>query len=279
MSSPTDDPPPSTSTAGAGGATPLDAGDPEPGSGGHEKRRSARQPVTLLVEYEGADDLLGDYTENLSSGGMFVGTTRAMEIGAPIRLVLSFPGLLESIAIEGCVRWNRGRDPDDPAVEAGIGIEFLPGASRDRLAAIIERIRARDPKVVVRMVRVLVVEDNPLVSSLIQEGLRGASRRSIGEVAFTFRTADNGRAAVELLRAEPFDALIIDCYLPVMDGPTVIATARGELGLTKLPIIACSAGGPTAREAALTAGADMFIDKPMRLRQVIDTMRALIGLA
>lgn len=278
MSSPVD-PPRNDSPPGDGSVVgPLDDGDSQAGSDGHEKRRSARQPVTLLVEYEGADDLLGDYTENLSTGGMFVGTTRAMELGAPIRLVLSFPGLLESIAIEGRVRWTRGRDPDDASVEAGIGIEFLPGASRDRLASIVERIRARDPEVVVRMVRVLVVEDNPLVSSLIQEGLRGATRRNIGGVAFTFRTADNGRAAVELLRAEPFDALIIDCYLPVMDGPAVITMARGELGLTKLPIIAVSAGGPAAREAALAAGADMFIDKPMRLRQVVDTMRALIGL-
>jgi uncharacterized protein (TIGR02266 family) len=246
-----------------------------------EKRRSTRAPVTLLVEYDGADDLIGDYTENLSSGGIFVGTTRPMEIGAPIRLALSFPGLLAPIAVAGVVRWVRTLDPDDPTIEPGIGIEFEDGPARARLAGVIDRLRARDPGLVVRTVRVLVVEDNPLVASLIQEGLRGATRRGTAEramsdLAFQFRTAVDGRGALELLRAEPFDALIIDCYLPHIDGPSVIATARGELGLVRLPIIAVSAGGPTAKAAALKAGANMFIDKPMRLRQVIDTMRALI---
>ncbi|MEZ4366672.1 MAG: response regulator [Kofleriaceae bacterium] len=247
-------------------------------SGGTEKRRTPRAPVTLLVEYEGADDFLGDYTENLSTGGIFVGTTRAMEIGAPIRLVLSFPGLVEPIAVEGVVRWTRrgAADPTAPEAEPGIGIEFVPGPSRDRLAVMFERIAARDPKAVVRQVRVLVVEDNPLVSSLIQDGLRGATRRSFGELAFQFRTADNGRDALELLAREPFDAMIVDVYLPVVDGPTVIAKTRGELGLTRLPIIAVSAGGATARAAALDAGASMFLDKPMRLRQIIETMRALL---
>lgn len=268
MSSGTDKPPTS--------ASPTELSDG--GSGGSEQRRSAREPVTLLVEYEGADDFIGDYTENLSSGGIFVGTSRAVDIGEPIRLVLSFPGLLEPIGVEGIVRWNRAADPADPDLEPGIGIEFVVGPTRDRLAAMFDRIRARDPKTVVRLVRVLVVEDNPLVSSLIQEGLRGATRRNLGELAFDFKVADSGTDALELLRNHPFDALIIDCYLPGLDGPTVIAKTRGELGLTSLPIIAVSAGGAPARASALEAGADMFIDKPMRLRQVIETMRTLMKL-
>ncbi|MCX5746839.1 MAG: response regulator, partial [Proteobacteria bacterium] len=72
------------------------------------------------------------------------------------------------------------------------------------------------------------------------------------------------------------DALIIDVYLPVMDGPTVIAAARTELGLVDLPIIAVSAGGDSARKSALAAGANIFLDKPMRLRQVIDTIQRLL---
>ena len=64
--------------------------------------------MTLFVEYEGADDLLGDYTENLSSGGTFVATNRELPIGTQIQLVLSFPGLLEPVSIVGTVRWTRG---------------------------------------------------------------------------------------------------------------------------------------------------------------------------
>ena len=252
---------------------PDDSASDPPGESGADKRKSDRTPITLLVEYEGADDFVGDYTENLSSGGTFVSTSRALEPETVVRLVLSFPGLLEPIALEGLVRWSRG--DDDP----GVGVEFKEGPGRDKLATIVEKIRIRDPRTLSKVVRVLVVEDNPHVSELIRDGLRGSSRRSFGEeLAFQFSTAENGRDALELLRTQTFDAMIIDVYLPVLDGPHVINQTRQTLGLTDLPIIAVSAGGDSARASALAAGANIFLDKPMRLRQVIETMRHLVKL-
>jgi uncharacterized protein (TIGR02266 family) len=254
------------------GSDDSGSSDPEQdGSGAEDKRKSDRAPITLLVEYEGADDFVGDYTENLSSGGTFVSTSRELEPETVVRLVLSFPGLLEPIALEGVVRWSRG--DDDP----GVGVEFKAGPGRDRLASIVDRIRERDPRTVSRVLKVLVVEDNPHVAALIRDGLRGSSRRSFGdELAFTFATAENGRDALALLESQTFDAVIVDVYLPVVDGAHVIARAREAFGLTDMPIIAISAGGDSARASALAAGADIFLDKPMRLRQVIETMRALM---
>jgi uncharacterized protein (TIGR02266 family) len=237
-----------------------------------EKRKSEREPVSLFVEYEGAEDLLGDYTENLSSGGTFVATNRVLPVGTVVQLVLGFPGLLEPISIEGFVRWTRG---DGQA--AGAGIEFAPGPGREQLAAVVARIRARDPKTVSRLFRVLVVEDNKHVATLIQDGLKGATRREFGGgVSFVVDSAEDGRQAMEILRKDSFDALIVDIYLPVLDGARVIQAARTELGLGQLAIIAVSAGGDSARRAALEAGANIFLDKPMRLRQVIDTIQKLI---
>jgi len=242
---------------------------------GEEKRRAARASVTLFVEYEGADDLVGDFTDNLSSGGTFVTTNRSLPIGTQVQLVLSFPGLLEPISIEGTVRWTRG---DNAAGDPGAGIEFVPGLARDTLASVVERIRTRDPRMMARLLRVLVVEDNRHVAELIQQGLTGSTRRDFGGgVSFVFRNAEDGRSALELLRKEVFDALIIDVYLPIVDGPTVIMMARRELGLVELPIIAVSAGGEPARDAALEAGANIFLDKPMRLRRVIETMQRLLA--
>src|SRR5579863_7719651 len=183
-----------------------------------EKRRTDREPVTLFVEYEGAEDLLGDYTENLSSGGTFVATSRVLPIGTAVQLVLHFPGLLEPIAIEGTVRWTRGESEG-----AGAGIQFLPGPARDALAAVIARIQERDPKTVSRIFRVLVVEDNRHVANLIHDGLRGSAKREFGDgVQFAGRSAEDGRQAIEILRRETFDALIVDIYLPVIDGARVI---------------------------------------------------------
>jgi CheY-like chemotaxis protein len=236
-----------------------------------DKRKSDREAVTLFVEYEGADDLVGDYTENLSSGGTFVATNRELPIGTQIQLVLSFPGLL------GWTRGNRPSEVLQEGEEAGAGIEFAPGPARDQLAHMIEKISQRDPKTVSRLFKVLVVEDNRHVAQLIQDGLRGSARREFGGgVTFDVRNAEDGRQAIELLRKDTFDALIVDVYLPVVDGAKVISTARIDLALTNLPIIAVSAGGDAARKSALEAGANIFLDKPMRLRQVIETIQKLI---
>ncbi len=235
-----------------------------------EKRRHERAAVTLQVAYEGADDLLVDYTDNLSTGGTFVTTDRELPIGAAVRLALSFPGLLAPIHIDGVVRWLRS------GPEAGLGIEFADGPGRERLAAVIDRVRGRDPRLVVPLVRVLVVEDNPHVAAMVRRGLVGMGARA-GELAFAVTTAANGHEALALLREQSFEAAIIDVYLPVIDGAHVIAAMRGELGLATMPVIAVSAGGAAARAAALTAGADLFIEKPMRLRQVIETIQALMA--
>jgi len=242
---------------------------------GEENRRAARDAVTLLVEYDGADDLIGDFTENLSSGGTFVSTNRTLPVGTLVQLVLNFPGLLEPIALEGTVRWTRG---DNAAGDAGAGIEFSPGPSRTALAEIVDRIRIGDPRMMARLYRVLVVEDNHHVAELIQQGLAGSTRRDFGgAVSFAFTIAEDGRAALEILRDAPFDAAIIDMYLPIIDGAKVILMARQELGLVDLPIIAVSAGGDAARDAAIEAGANIFLEKPMRLRRMIETMQRLLA--
>ncbi len=237
-----------------------------------EKRRDTREAIKLVVEYDGAEDLIGDYTENLSSGGTFLVTSRSLQVGTRVCLVLAFAGLLERITIAGTVRWVRG----EAAGGAGVGIEFEPGAARDRLAKAIERIRARDPKTVARVIELLVVEDNQYIVEMIEQGLRGSMRRDASGPSFAIRSVPDGRSALESLQNAPCDVMIIDVYLPVIDGSQVIALARRQLGLQGMAIIAFSGGGDEAREAALGAGANAFIDKPMRLRQVLETIQRLM---
>ena len=237
------------------------------------QRRQPRTPIVLRVDYDGPDELVFDYTENLSSRGVFLKTTRAFEVDERIRLMLSFPGLLRPIGIEGTVRWIREGDDN------GVGVEFDDGEGRRAVEALIEQVRQRDPVLVTRLVRVLVVEDNPHVARMIRTGMLGSSERYFGDrLAFNFRTATNGSEALDLLANEPFDALIIDLYLPILDGSSVITHVRANEQLRHLPVIAVSAGGDSARDAALAAGADFFLAKPMRLRQILETMAGLLGL-
>jgi len=228
-------------------------------------------PIRLIVEYEDADDFIGDYTENLSAGGTFIHTTRALDLETTIHLVLSFPGLLQPITLEGVVRWSRG------GKQPGVGIEFNAGYDLDKLDPLVALIQNRDPRAVARVIRVLVAEDNPHLSELICSGLGASARRTFGgALVFYFATAENGASALELLRTTAFDVALIDLHLPVVDGAKVIDHARSDLGLADLLIIATAAGGDAARRVALAAGANLFLGKPMRLREVLDSMRPLV---
>ncbi len=236
-----------------------------------EQRKHVRVPVRLIVEYDDADDFIGDYTENLSAGGTFIHTTRVLDRDTTVHLVLSFPGLLQSITLEGVVRWSRGGN------QPGIGLEFLPTLDYAKLDALVQLIEARDPRAVARVIRVLVAEDNPHIADLICTGLGASAKRAFGNaLQFLFATVENGATAIELLRSSPFDVAIIDLSLPVLDGVRVIDQARTSLGLIDLPIIAISAEADTARSSALSAGANLHLTKPMRLREVLDSMRQLV---
>jgi uncharacterized protein (TIGR02266 family) len=242
---------------------------------GDDRRRTERDPIVLIVDYDGADDLIGDYSENLSGGGTFIRTERELAPGTAVRLVLSFPGLVRPIRLDGVVRWARPASRADG--EPGIGIEFpgLQGEARAELEAVMSAIGRRDPDYVGRLVRVLVVEDNPHMVRLIREGLASCAGEFGSGVVFDFSETANGREALEMCRAQRFDAAIIDIYLPGLDGASLIRELRADPRSRDLPIIAVSAGGAPAERAALAAGADLFLSKPMRLRQVIDSMKQL----
>jgi CheY-like chemotaxis protein len=237
------------------------------------ERPNATEEVVLLVEYEGADELLQDHAETLSSGGTILRTERVLERGTRVILVLTFPGLIEPIRLPGVVSSTSG------AEEPSVGIDFLDfeAGGRERLEQVIRAIGGRDPGYVGRVVKILVVEDNPHVADLIRDGLRAASARIGIGVAFDFRTSEDGRAALNLIEREDFDALIVDVYLPVLDGSHLIARVRADERTRHLPVIAVSGGGEAARKLATDAGADLFVNKPMRLRQIIDSMTKLMA--
>ena len=122
-------------------------------------------------------------------------------------------------------------------------------------------------------VRLLVVEDNPL-NQLVARGMLEPLGALVG-------IADNGLAAVELLRAGgcPFDTILMDVQMPVMDGYAATEIIRRELGLA-LPIHAMSAGVmQSERERCLEAGMNDFIPKPIDFDQMVATIAAHLGTA
>jgi two-component system sensor histidine kinase/response regulator len=121
-----------------------------------------------------------------------------------------------------------------------------------------------------RRLNILVAEDNPVNQQLMVELLR---RRG-----YTAKLAHNGKAAVQALSKEKFDAVLMDIQMPVMgglDATVAIRKNEAEAG-GHIPIIATSAHAmATDREAALTAGMDAYLVKPIRASDLYETIQNL----
>ncbi len=236
-----------------------------------DRRLEFRSPLTLLVDYPGTDDLVSDFTENLSMGGTFVQTARELEIGSDVHLLLSCPGLIEPIGLRGIVRWTRAGQGQ---IEPGAGIQFTEYGEdiRRQLRQVIDAIASNDPDYVGNVIKLLIVEDNQHIINFIRDGLM-LGKQSLGaNVVFQFTVASDGRTAIDHLQNKDFDAAIVDMYLPIIDGVGVIKAARTSNKTHYLPIIAISAGGREAADDALEAGADRFLSKPIRLQEVLDAL-------
>jgi two-component system chemotaxis response regulator CheY len=107
--------------------------------------------------------------------------------------------------------------------------------------------------------RFLVVDDNASVRMIIKEILRGLG-------APVVELAGDGKSALALLRAQPFDVLITDMVMPGFSGIDLARTIRrgGAITSTEIPIIMLS--GNIDRAALITArdaGVSEFVAKPV----------------
>ena len=112
--------------------------------------------------------------------------------------------------------------------------------------------------------RLLVAEDNELNQLVIEHMLTRAGAEVV--------IVGNGMLAVEALRAPgaPFDAVLMDIQMPLMDGYSATRIIREELGLTELIIIAVSAlAQPADREKSRLAGMAGHIVKPINVDDLL----------
>lgn len=115
--------------------------------------------------------------------------------------------------------------------------------------------------------RILLVEDDPLLG----DGLRAGLRQSGFHVDWV-RTGD---AAERELRAEPYAAAVLDLGLPLKDGMDVLAAVR-RAGVT-LPVLVLTARDAVAdRVRGLDLGADDYVVKPVDLDELAARLRALV---
>lgn len=116
-----------------------------------------------------------------------------------------------------------------------------------------------------RQLKILLAEDTPANQKLIVSLLKKRGH--------SIAVAHNGREAIEFLKQQRFDVVLMDVQMPIMDGfqATSVIRAAQKPGTARLPIIAMTAHAMRGdRERCLAAGMDDYLAKPIDSRKLIE---------
>jgi CheY-like chemotaxis protein len=112
--------------------------------------------------------------------------------------------------------------------------------------------------------RILIAEDNDTNRVLAHDILEF--------LGFAVHAVEDGEKALKAALQQPFDLILMDCQMPLVDGLEAtrrIRDVEGESGLAKTPIVALS-GYPASegREYCLAAGMDDYLQKPFTINEL-----------
>jgi two-component system response regulator MprA len=114
--------------------------------------------------------------------------------------------------------------------------------------------------------RVLVVDDDPRMLTMM--------RRVLETEGYAVRLAPDGLVALDIVRSEPIDLVILDVMLPDLDGFDVCRTLRRENLVPILMLTALDAGSD--KVTGLDSGADDYVVKPFANDELLARVRALL---
>lgn len=117
--------------------------------------------------------------------------------------------------------------------------------------------------------KILIVEDEPDIVELLMYNLHQAG--------FKTDAVLNGAAALERVKIEPPDLILLDLLLPEVDGLEICRTLKRDPETASIPIIMLTAKGEAIdRIVGLELGADDYITKPFSPREVMLRVRAVL---
>ena len=242
-----------------------------------ENRQFDRATAVIKVNYSDHGALKMDYAQNISRGGLFLATDSAFELGQDIELHLNTHGLDKSIAVPGVVRWigKRGAPPVQ-----GIGVQFklddpkIKGRIDRMVDAVGEPVRAFLAETMEAVsVQVFILDPNDFAAQMYADGIYKMARSGAGDLAGPVEVSrfTSPEDLQQALSERQCNALIIELKSSDFDGVGVIKSLRAEYG-DRLPIFAISKPFPRDRYEALEAGASAFLNKPLQMRTLFNTL-------
>ncbi len=119
--------------------------------------------------------------------------------------------------------------------------------------------------------RVLIVDDNAETVKLIGDAFARAG--------FSVCAACNGAECLRALASEEPDLVILDMYMPVLNGFDTLRLLRESPETRDLPVIALSGSGEHKDvRAGCSAGANLYLTKPLRIGAVVAAAKWMLGM-
>ena len=116
--------------------------------------------------------------------------------------------------------------------------------------------------------RVLVVDDDANIRRMIVAALR--------RDGYAFLEAPNGREALDLMRSEHPDVVVLDLMMPVLSGWDVLRERLGDTDLMRIPVIIVSANRDPEVAHAVDKGICAFLPKPFDIGALSALVRSCI---
>jgi CheY-like chemotaxis protein len=120
--------------------------------------------------------------------------------------------------------------------------------------------------------RILLAEDTPASRLLMV--------RLLSRGGYQVATAENGKEAIELFQSQPFDAVLMDLSMPIMDGFEATQQIRAlENSFNRhVPIIAITAhASAESRRQCSEVGMDAFVTKPVDIHRFLSLLRSVVA--
>jgi len=175
------------------------------------------------------------------------------------------------------VVWIRPARAD---ASGGVGIRVPDEADRRRLDEVLGGRSSRALEAPAGGFKVLLVEDNPMVVDLYSYVLKKLAAEELrGKVPMEVHFASDGHAALSSLGAGGFHLVLTDLYMPVMDGFALVQRMRSDPKLRHIPVVAISGGGREAEERARTQGVEVYLRKPVKFAEVLETVKRLLRIS